>query len=321
MSGSKIRRKKTISTYQDFDIVRFLQDNNIPFSEGGRNVGRDWLGIEVCPFCGADNNHCGINQQTKSFNCFVCGKTGLLPLFIHETLNLSWNEVYKKINEYSDQVQEITFRESGDKVIFPKPITEEMPKLANQYLEKRGFDPEFLHNEYNLKYTLGDAFLKVGKDYSNFSYRIIIPIYMNNILVSYTGRDYTGHREPRYMNPLLDACIIPPTSAIYGYDNIKKGGKAIFVEGYTDAWKMRGETVSTGGKVITKEQIRYIAEKDLELAVILFDEDAEKEADKFANNLTGVVKRIIVSTLEGVKDPGMLCYAEATLIRTKLLES
>lgn len=309
------------NNFQDFDLIQFLQDYHIGYSETGKNIGRDWIGIEECPYCGALNNHLGININSKAFKCHVCGKKGWLLKFICIQLKVSFDQAKSIAKRYLTEPREIPYRERGKKVTFPKPMTLDMPKMAKQYLKRRGFNPQYLQEEYNLQFTTDSSYLTAGDTSSNFSYRIIIPIMMNYELVSYTARDYTEQREPRYRNPLIDTCVIPPASAIYNYDSLKQRGKAIIVEGIFDAWKLGGETVSVNGKVVTKEQVRYLSEKRLEKAFVLFDDEKEdlKQAEDFANSLSGVVDNVEIVFLNSGGDPGELSSEEAIKVRMELL--
>ena len=51
---------------QDFDITQFLEDHDIGFRTGVKNVGIGWIGVETCPFCGVGGYHFGININSKN---------------------------------------------------------------------------------------------------------------------------------------------------------------------------------------------------------------------------------------------------------------
>jgi len=309
--------KKT-AKYTDFDLFEFLDKYDIEYTETGRNIGSGYIGINPCPNCGAENNHFGINRMSKSGNCFVCGKYISLPEFIKLKLNITWSETYNIIRNFSSEIIEIEYRTANNNVQFPTNIKSTPIKMAVKYLKKRGFNAEFIHNEYHLAYTGGDSFLKTKETTSNFNYRIIAPIIMNNKLVSYIGRDYTEQRSPKYMQPLIESCITTPKNSIYNYDALKQHDNCIIVEGITDMWKLGGKTIAVMGKVVTTEQIAFLAEKQINTATILFDEGGRPEAETLAYNLTGIVSQVKIAELEG-GDPGDLDSIEAITIRTQLL--
>jgi len=43
-----------------FDCVSFLKEYKIPYTEKGKNVGREWIGMK-CPFHDDVSNHLGFN--------------------------------------------------------------------------------------------------------------------------------------------------------------------------------------------------------------------------------------------------------------------
>jgi len=311
-------RNKIMSRYLDFDLLKFLDDHNIDYKESGKNIGRNWIGISECIFCSAGGYHLGIHKQSKSVSCFVCGESCTLPFFISDSLNISVYESNKIIKEYIDYDIDIEVKETGNKTILPSNIGE-LNKKAVKYLKKRNFDPEYLKNIFKLKATGHHSTLSHNNQDSDFKFRIIIPIYMNRKLVAYTGRDYTEQRDPRYKHPFLEACIIPPSSAIYNLDNVNDK-KIIIVEGPTDVWRMGDNTVSLQGVKYTKEQIRYLAQMELQKVVILFDNGAENQAIKLSNALSGVVPKISVAFLDK-EDPANLSDIEALKLKHNLLYS
>lgn len=313
---NKTNRNKKSVKFQDFDLIGFLEDYDIDYQERVKNVGTGWVGIAECPFCGAGGYHFGINIQSKGFTCWVCrpDKKGGLPVLISELLNIPKKETMPIIKQYSSEILNFEIRETGKEVILPSklhPILDESWK----YLKRRNFSTEVV-KKYALQETGIYSKMKVGDHEQDFKFRIFIPIIMNNELVSYTARDYTEEQEPKYKHPVLEAVKIPPSSCIYNIDSVKD--RALILEGPTDVWRMGDETISMQGIRVTKEQIRFIAEKNLKKAVILFDENAEEAAKDLSNQLRGLVDDLQVAFLdEG--DPADLSNTEAIKIKRRLL--
>ena len=83
-----------------------------------------------------------------------------------------------------------------------------------RYLEGRGFDAQYLINKYDLRGTLytGDI----------YAYRVITPIYYNNRIVSYQGRDFTGKQNIRYATCKPENEIIHHKKILFNLDNSKQ---------------------------------------------------------------------------------------------------
>lgn len=310
------RASKTFTKYQEFDIFKFLDHYNIPYIEHGKNIGNSWFALETCPFCDGGGNHFGINLQSKGYSCFICGEKGTPPNLVKELLRVSYGEALGIIKEFFNGELEFDIKETGSKVILPSGIIE-LSKSGGDYLKSRSFDPIYLRDKYKLQQTSGHSVLKHEGHKSDFKYRIIIPIYMNKQLVSFTGRDYTGQSAVRYKHVFIEACIIPPSSCLYNIDSVKD--KCILVEGPTDAWRLGDGAVSLQGIRHTKEQIRYLTDKNLKKVVILFDSGKEEEATKLAKILSSLIPVVQVAFLPD-GDPGELSDIEAVKIKHQLLE-
>jgi len=310
-----MRSNKTSYKYQQFDIFKFLDKYDITYRESGKNVGSQWIGLEECPFCGIHGNHFGINIQSKGYSCWGCGEKGTPVTLVKELLKTTIGDAVRIINEFYDGELEFEIKETGNVVIMPSNVMDLM-QSGGKYLKQRNFDPLFIRDKYKIQQTSHHSILEHNGQKSDFSYRLIIPIIMHNRIVAYTGRDYTGKRNPKYRHVFIEACIIPPSSCLYNIDSVKD--KCIIVEGMTDVWRLGDGAISLQGIQHTKEQIRYLAESNLKKIVILFDSGKEKEATKLAKILTGVIRKVQVAYLpEG--DPGDLSDIEALKIKHQLI--
>ncbi len=309
------RANKNSYKFEGFDIFKFLDHYNIPYTEYGKNIGNSWFALEECPFCQGGGNHFGINIQSKGYSCFICGEKGAPPNLVKELLRVSYGEALGIIKEFFNGDLEFDIKETGDKVIFPSGVIP-LAKSGGDYLRSRNFDPIYIRDKYQVQQTSGHSILNHAGHKSDFKYRLILPIYMNRKLVSYTGRDYTGLTDIRYKHVFIEACIIPPSSCLYNMDTVKD--KCIIVEGITDVWRMGDGVISLQGIKYTKEQIRYLVDKDLKKVVILFDSGKEDEARKLAKILSSLIPVVQVAHLpEG--DPGELSDIEAVKIKHQLL--
>lgn len=83
--------------------------------------------------------------------------------------------------------------------------------------------------------------------------RLIIPIYYNNEVVFYQGRDLTDSAQLKYISPAVNRSNI-----LYGYHNIEeKSNECLFVvEGWFDAVNLNG--VAIFGNKLTQQQINLL---------------------------------------------------------------
>ena len=287
-----------------FDVVAFCRDRKVPYRIKGANVGAGWVGVN-CPFCADDNFHAGIREN--AYTCWKCGMHSLVS-FIKESLDISVGEAYKILDEYDDNSlfkRKIERTEAlASSIILPGSLDN---PVAKRYLEKRNFDPAYLEQKYGIRYTnmVGD-----------YKFRIIIPIYKDKRIVSFTGRDYTGKQEPRYKNLSIEKSVHNPKHLLYNQDNVKYNAQTIGVcEGPFDVMRLGDGFVATLGTKVTEEQIRLLAK--YKNVYVLFD--PEKQAQERAKNLAERVaifgSKVYIIDTELGHDPGDMIEKEVKEIR------
>jgi len=272
----------------EYDIKAYLEDRGIDYHvEGEKNVSRGWVGIRcIFPFCHDQSWHLGINLEAGTFSCFKCGEKGRFPKLIEELENVDWKQA-KKIarrflgDAFADRglLDSPSTRSASPRSILQE-TTRDFPKLHWKYLKRRKFDPEFLIKKYRLEavYTTG-----------RYAYRIIVPVFFGRKMVSFTGLDVTGKAAIKYKHSRKDESILHPKEVMYNLDTVKRGGTAVVVEGVTDVWRIGDGCVGTFGKQWTKEQVDTLLSCEPERAIVLLDSDANRQARKLANYLSGVV--------------------------------
>jgi len=302
--------------YIDFDVLTFLEDYNIEYKESGKNIGRNWYGLKTCIFCGNTGYHLGMNKKSKYTSCFVCGEGTSLFGYIKEKLNISKKKVYAIINKYSSKHQIYEEILCGDEVVLPSNMQTTMPKSAYEYLKGRGFNPFKLRDKYGLKFTKHFSVAEKDGIRQDFSFRIMVPIMYNKKLVAWSGRDYTGQAETKYLHQEKSMCLSVPADSMYNTSSVTD--RTIIVEGVTDVWKMGNEVISGQGIKFTKNQLNQIKELNLKQVAILLDFNAEEQARHLGDMLYGVVPDIRICYLE-YGDPGDLSYQGAFELKRKLL--
>jgi len=296
-----------------FDVERFYNDYNIPYFTEGKNVQTGWINVR-CPLCFDDSNHLGYNLEKDYFNCWKCGRhtnyeviealTGFNSLQIRRILlDYQTENVYRE--KLKKEKQTISFQ-------IPKEW-QPLKRIHKQYLTKRNYDADFLEMKYGLKATghLG-----------NYAFRIAIPIYYNNKIVSFTARDYTGKQDIRYKSCPKDQEEIYHKTILYNLDNCKEDW-CIVVEGPFDAFRMGDNCCATFGTGFTYQQISLLA-KRFKYVAILFDseEEAKRQAVLLGNNLAALGVKIFrcLYASKDNKDPGEMSQFRAEYLKNHIMK-
>ena len=291
-----------------FNAKKFLEDFDIPCFTEGENCQHGWINV-TCPFCEDPSCHGGFNLAEGYYNCWRCGGH-----FLDRTV-MALADVKKSIaQEIIDDYSENIIDEKEEEVIVPAKMvtypagTGTLRKKHRRYLIKRHFDPDELESTWSLLGT---------REFGDYKNRIIAPIFHNNRVVSYQGRDITNTSPERYKACNRREEVIHHKKILYGSDFVQHS-RMIVVEGITDAWRIGKGAVATFGTSYTKKQLGQMYEL-AKTIFILFDFDAQDKADELSYDLSllGIdVERVF---LESVKDPGSMKQKDASYLRQELL--
>lgn len=295
-----------------FDAIRFFEDYNIEYSTTGENIGRDWVGID-CPRCSDHMKHLGFHLGSGVFSCWKCGKMSPVEA-IKRLTETSWREAYRLHEKYGGaqkrRIRELREIEKDIEVNLPNGILDSFPKTHLNYLIKRNFDPEYVINLWNLKATG-----HLGK----YKFRIIIPIYYKNKLVSYMGRDITGRSKTKYKACSTDLEARNHKHCLYGAEKVKSSSLLV-VEGMTDVWRMGVNSVALLGINYTHSQLMLLAEyKRIYIYLDETEEQAQEQANKLCNELSALGKEAYHIKINKDCDPADLTQDEARYIMRDLL--
>lgn len=301
-----------------FDAESFLQDYRINYYEGDYHHPHcrpGWIQIE-CPICsGNPGLHLGFNIQDGYAVCWRCGFKNI-DYIIRALTGCSYSEATRIRRKYGGE-KIIRRYERAPKenpkinVKFP-PGTKKINTRHKRYLESRNFDPNEIIMQWDIKGTG-----RLGRDKN----RIIVPIYFNDALCSYTGRSIIEiDGIERYITCDKDNERRHHKYCLYGYDKVPFN-TVLIVEGVTDVWRMGIGTVGTFGIKFTKTQVLLIANK-FKKAFVLFDEtdpQAIEQGEKLTIELAalGCESEQIFTGLD--KDPGNFTNDEANYIIRELL--
>lgn len=296
------------------DLLDFFDEFNVEYFKSGKNVTKGWINVQ-CPFCDDQSNHCGIRKRDLRVSCWKCGGHRFFNLITTMT-GISYEEARSlrlSLTREGGETNPPFTADIGSASIvnLPPESTIHFPKLHREYLRDRGFPPLKTIRKYKLRavHTIGQ-----------YCFRIIIPVYMDRRLVSFTSRDVTDQQEPKYLHSSKQNSIIDPKNAIYNYDRIIPNGDAIMVEGPADVWKMGDGCFSIFGVQHTEKQLIFLKRKNIRRMFLLLDNDKEgkRTAKRMARIMAPLVKVLEIVTLDHVGDPGELTLAEAQSIKYEL---
>ena len=292
-----------------FDIRMFLDDRGIPWSNEGKNISSGWIGLG-CPFCGDKSNHGAINLSSLSYSCWKCSKKGTAITLVMQIDNCSFIRALKTAEKFVlTNFEHLIKKERihSDLVIFPPGTSDVMLPIHRNFLIKRGYNPDYVARKYDLRF--------VGPTLDNWKFQLLIPVYMNQTLMTFVGRDTTGKAEIKYQNAPIERSILQAKHCLYGLDSVTD--TIILVEGILDMWRIGSPAVCCFGTQITTEQINLIAQKRLKRCLILFDQDATDKAYVLASTLTSVVPVVEVLELD-TEDPDSMTEDETWELRREL---
>jgi len=295
-----------------FDVVRFLKDNGIEYWDSGNNVQEGWVNVN-CPFCDDPSNHGGFNLKGSYYNCWRCGWHSLVEVV--EALALVDSEEAKRILFQYDTrgriVEDLNLKikKKKEKVDEVRYIPDEkIGSYGKHFLLKRGFDPDYVIEKYDLRW---------GGEVGDWKFRIIIPIRYRNRIIAFQGRDVTGLTKVRYLTSPSEINSKNPKDVLYNVDR-SFGEKVGVVEGPTDVWRMGDGFVATMGTSVTPGQLKLLGRWKKVFIIFDSERNALKEAWKIKKNLEFLYDCDcrVVNLEKG--DPGDLTDREARKLRKEL---
>jgi 5S rRNA maturation endonuclease (ribonuclease M5) len=198
------------------------------------------------------------------------------------------------------------------------PGYESFTEVEKDYLERRGFFIPEVKRKFGIR---------GGGIAGEWSYRILIPIFYNGRLVSWTGRSIlpkdilTQDNIPRYKNLSVEKSEINPKEIFFNLDN-SRNDSVILVEGPFDVLKMGNDTICSLGTSVTSAQ-KLLLLKRYKKVFIAFDNEpaAQEKAKVLGKDLNSIGLEVeVVNICEdyGKNDPGELVKKEVAEIKKEL---
>lgn len=318
----------------EIDVIGYLDFAGIDYKPDGKNVGPNDVNVD-CPWCGADK-HLGIHKKAGWLNCWVCDLEILKSTLAR--LSMKSNYTYKpRFMDYVAEMEDITrwqakellkdytnrttlapvnTWEPVDKVKLPvytfsfddpeNPFVDTDSHVwhcrdwAYNYLSGRGFGVNHIQR-YGLKFTSEWA----SKGEEATANRIIIPVYYKKELISWLGRDYTGHPgRSRYHNNPADKARIRMSQVLYNVDNFVAKGHthARLVEGALDVWRLGSSSLALLRSKLSRKQLLLLVKMGVQTISVILDRDAYGRAEKACQELSGHIRRIKLVDLPDDRD-------------------
>lgn len=303
------------------NIQQLLEENNIKYWTSGKNVSKDHINIQCC-FCDDESNHLGISLKNHKCNCWKCGPKSLSDI-LHKLLGIPFTqskELVESLDKRHLRRQEKDDIHIGSRVLLPDGISKNFPNKYIKYLKDRGFKkPKQLINKYDLYACKFDC--------ERYKFRILIPIIMNNKVVSFTTRDVTDNQDLKYKNATPKESIINPKECIFNYDTLKSGKDAFLAEGPFDVMKLGDGAFCLLGVKLTDERlikiINKLKNKQIERLFIFRDPDptgikSSKYISKVIRSISHIVKKVVTISSNNNKDPGDLTFDEIVYLKEKI---
>lgn len=290
----------------NFDLLGYLASRGIRYSLEGKNVSQGWLGVK-CPFCVDKSNHLGINLHSKAFSCFKCGETGTIFRYVAALEPGGELAARQVLAEFRSSELALDFKPQTEPVKhFNPPETTPLSGAAKVYLRKRKFPYKMLQTKYQI----------AGFDaISTYKFRLFIPVFFNEQMVTFTTRSYTDQIEPKYLHYPKRKSSLFVKETLYNIDNAKDN-TVVVVEGPIDAWRIGDGAVATYGVVFTQKQIKLLRER-FKRVFVMYDTDAQDQAEKLTDSLACF--SLEVHNIKLAKgDPGGLTHTEAQEIRREI---
>ncbi len=320
------------------DIVEFLS-RYLTLKPSGKNY------KARCPFHPDDTPSLTVSPEKGLWHCFGCGAGGDVLGFLMRIEKLTFPEALARLA----QEVGVELRGGGPRAelyqacqaaadFFARQLLSPQGKAAREYLLSRGIGEEEWAR-WGLGYapeswdSLLRALAKLGLDtlkqlglvvegergpYDRFRGRVMFTLRDDQGKpIAFAGRAL-GEGGPKYLN-VPNTPLFTKGTILYGLDlakeAIRKQGRAILVEGYTDVISLHAagfpETVGSMGTALTERQARLLA-RYTDRVVIAYDRDAAGSAA----SLRGMVilreagLRVEVARLPEGEDPDSLARGQ-----------
>ena len=196
---SEIYREMYARVFSRINLEKVLRHYEIEYRVARGRRGKEY--ISCCPFHNDTSPSFSISETSGLYNCFVCGGGDFFKFvkniekislkeaieFVKGQVGLSDNFDAFSVVENSTKNFETRCNEIIDEYVEFKEVKLPLCEPAENYFDivKKRVDLESI-KKWNMKYCVNDRI---------FHDRLIIPVYLENKLVSFAARDMSGQSE------------------------------------------------------------------------------------------------------------------------------
>jgi len=305
---------------EQFNIYEFLDEHSVSYSLEGKNIGGNYIGIEVCPNCSRGDFHSGIHKHKLFMTCFVCKFQANIIKVISIYSGMSYKVAKKYLIDNSENnldvvqmVQQIVYSKKPkreynfDKIdLIPKSRRITINDINTNPYIKEFFKNRKLNIWHCHWYDLRISPLNEHKGH------IFFPVYLNGEIVTYQWRTLLGktyHNSENLGSYLLNENRVIPNKPL------------ILVEGYLDFTRVdsfircfyKDKIAVTSGMVksVSQRQIQRITHIKPSKLIAMLDNDSWFDYRRLEREIPFDVDHVI---LPKGKDPNELSWKELHII-------
>lgn len=278
------------------------------------------MGVNVnCPYCDTKSTsfNLGFNPAGNYYHCWKSKHNYPIRQVLSTLLNVSESSIDNILIDYQGVGETLSEKKISNIKYLELP-TNTFTKAERKYLKSRDFDPKYLYKKYHV--------VGGGID-GDWKFRIIIPVYYQGQLLSWTGRSILSKDKlkqldiPRYKNLSIEKSVKNIKELFFNIDNCKSD-TVVLTEGAFDVLRFDGNAICSMGTELTESQINLLASRFRKI-FILFDNEpeAQKKARKFGLQLSSIGIDIeVVNAYEdfGKNDMGECSREEIEIIKKEL---
>lgn len=296
------------------NFIKLFQDYDIPILPDKNGT---WANVD-CPYCDEEKGHynLGLNCGGNYYHCWKSVHSYPIKKVLSDVLSVPMSSIPEILNQYEGGTKIVERRMSKAKYL--ELPTDTFSKAERKYLKSRDFDPKYLYKKYNI----------VGGGIDGpWKFRIIIPVYYQGKLMSWTGRSILSKKKlkelgiPRYKNLSIEKSVKNIKELFFNIDNCKSD-TVVLTEGAFDVLRFDGNAICSMGTELTEGQINLLSNRFRKI-FILFDNEpeAQEKARKFGLQLSAIgIEVEIVNAYEdfGKNDMGECSKKEIETIKKEL---
>lgn len=226
----------------------------------------------ICPLCVHPEETFFVDPLQETFTCTACGETGAIDRLLDTAPSTESPEVVDKILQLLARAE----------AVYRERLEGPEGSRARSYLHERGIDDETIRR-WGIGYAPPSGIIKkktkadmlirsglvVGESVlvERFLDRIVIPIRLNGITVSFAGRTLLNDGEyPKWVNG-PNTSVFRNGAVLFGWDEaretIEATGTAIVVEGYFDVIALHAtgfyNAIASSGVSLSDEAIDQLS--------------------------------------------------------------